>query len=284
MRTSRPTLIGHRGLGRGVVDGHEQNTLGSFLAALRAGVDWVEVDVRRTGDDALVVAHDATYADGTFLVDLSAAQVRRRGTLPLPDLLDALPADAGISLDLKSCMEDAARRPDLTTAALLAPLAQREARRRPLWVTSFDPGALALVRAAAPQLERGLLTWYAYPTEHAVAAAAHLDVQVLGLQVGSLWPEVAPQPMPRPRVRPLSHVLAALHSAGRQLAVWCPGLVHARELAQAGVDALYVDDVPTTVRALSAGRVPATGSLPVPSARSAAPAPGPAPTRPRPPP
>ena len=72
MDASGPTLIGHRGLGRGIVDGHPQNTLGSFLAALEAGVTWVEVDVRRTADDALVVAHDAAYADGAFVVDLTA--------------------------------------------------------------------------------------------------------------------------------------------------------------------------------------------------------------------
>jgi glycerophosphoryl diester phosphodiesterase len=256
MRTSRPTLIGHRGLGRGVVDGHEQNTLGSFLAALGSGVPWVEVDVRRTADDALAVAHDPAYADGAFLADLTAAEVRRRGTLLLPDLLEALPADAGVSLDLKTCMEDAARRPDRTTAALVAPVAAREARRRPLWVTSFDPGALALVRERSPEVPLGLLTWYGYPTEHAVAAAAHLDVQVLALQVGSLWADAAPQPMPHPRARPLPQVLALLHAAGRQLAVWCPGVVHARQLVQAGVDALVIDDVPGTARALWSGAPP----------------------------
>ena len=267
MRTHRPTLIGHRGLGRGVVDGHEQNTLGSFLAALRSGVAWVEVDVRRTADDALVVAHDAAYADGTFLVDLTAAEVRRRGTLLLTDLLEALPEDAGVSLDLKTCMEDAARRPHGTTAALLAPVAQREAHRRPLWLTSFDPGALTLVRERASEVPLGLLTWYAYPVEHAVAAAAHLDVQVLALQVGSLCPEVAPQPMPHPLRRPLSKVLSLLHGGGRQLAVWCPDVAHARQLAGQGVDALVIDDVPRTARALRPGAPTTAGQVTVPAVR-----------------
>lgn len=74
-------------------------------------MSWVEVDVRRTRDDALVVAHDAAYADGTFLVDLTASQVQQRGTLLLSELLQALPDGAGLSLDLKTCMEDAARLP-----------------------------------------------------------------------------------------------------------------------------------------------------------------------------
>jgi glycerophosphoryl diester phosphodiesterase len=236
MGASRPTLIGHRGLGRGVVDGHPQNTLGSFLAALDAGVSWVEVDVRRTADDVLVVAHDAAYGDGAFLVDLTAEQVRERGTLELSTLLAALPEGAGVSLDLKTCMEDAVRPPERTTAALLAPVAEQELRRRPLWVPL------------------GLLTWHGYPTEHAVAAAAHLDVQVLALQVGSLWPETAPEPIPDPvpraSRRPLQHVLTLLHRSGRQLAVWCPRLQHARQLVTAGVDALIIDDVPRTAPAL----------------------------------
>ena len=256
MRTDRPTVIGHRGLGRGVVDGHPQNTLGSFLAALDAGVSWVEVDVRRTADDTLVVAHDPAYEDGTFLVDLTAEQVQARGTLLLSDLLAALPEQAGVNLDLKTCMEDAVRPVERTTAALLAPVAQRELGRRPLWVSSFDPSALTLVRESAPDVPLGLLTWHGYPTEHAVAAAAHLDVQVLALQVGSLWPApvagTTSRPAPGPVRRPLHHVLSLLHRSGRQLAVWCPRLSHARKLVRAGADALIIDDVPRTAPALHA--------------------------------
>lgn len=243
-----PTLIGHRGLGRGTVDGHPQNSLGSFLAALDAGVQWVEVDVRRTADDVLVVAHDAAYPDGTFLVDLPADEVRRRGTLVLADLLEALPDDAGVSVDLKTPMEDACRPDDATTAAFVADVAARELDRRPLWVTSFDPGALALLRRRRPAVPLGLLTWHGFPAEHAVAAAAHLDVQVLALNVTSLWP-VNP---PSGGVRPLDHVLSLLHRSGRELAVWCPQAARARELVDAGADALFLDDVPATVRALAA--------------------------------
>lgn len=250
MGTSGPLLIGHRGMGRGVVDGHEQNTLGSFAGALDAGADWVEVDVRRTADDALVVAHDAAYGDGTFVVDLTAEQAAARGTLLLADLLAALPPGAGVSLDLKSCMEDAARTADRTTASLLAPVAARAAGTRPLWLTSFDPAALALVREAAPRVPLGLLTWHGYPVEQAVAAAAHLDVQVLALQVGSLWSTPAGCASEDPVRRPLGRIVSLLHGAGRVLAVWCPQVEHARRLAEAGADALVVDDVPRTVQQL----------------------------------
>jgi glycerophosphoryl diester phosphodiesterase len=53
-----PAVIGHRGLGCGVVRGHRENTLGSFTGGAALGTTWVEADVRRTADDVLVVGHD----------------------------------------------------------------------------------------------------------------------------------------------------------------------------------------------------------------------------------
>src|SRR3954454_6339114 len=121
-----PAVIGHRGLGCGVVAGHEQNTLGSFAAAARSGARWVEADVRRLCDDVLVVAHDAVYADGTRLEDITGTESDRRGTLRLRTLLDELPPEVGLNLDLKSSMGDGLRSPEDTTAGLLAPLVAAE--------------------------------------------------------------------------------------------------------------------------------------------------------------
>lgn len=60
------------------MEGQVENTLGSFLAAIDAGVGWVEVDVRRTLDDQLFVAHDAFYGS-TFMTWLTAAEASRAG-------------------------------------------------------------------------------------------------------------------------------------------------------------------------------------------------------------
>ena len=49
-------IIGHRGAA-----GYEpENTLRSFRKAIEIGVDWIELDVRRTADGHLVVIHDDT--------------------------------------------------------------------------------------------------------------------------------------------------------------------------------------------------------------------------------
>ena len=258
-----PTFIGHRGLGKGTVRGHRENTLGSFLSALDHGVDWLEVDVRRTLDDELMVAHNAAFSDGRFLIDMTAAEAVRR-VLGLSELLEALPPDAGVAFDVKSSMEDAAQTPSRTTAGLLAQVAQRELNRRPLVALSFDPGVLRHLRDLVPGLPLGLTTWLHYPVGHAVAAAAHLDVQLLAIHAGSLWPNDV---SPATEFRPLEQIVSRVHDSQRQLVVWCPTGEQGRLLLAAGADALVVDDVPVLVPTLRNGQHDRT---PVPPAASVA--------------
>jgi glycerophosphoryl diester phosphodiesterase len=236
------TLIGHRGLGMGTVLGRVENTLESFLTAADQGVDWLEVDVRRTADDELFVAHDAALPSGDFLAQISGTQASRQGLLRVQELLDALPVDCGVAFDIKSSLEDAGRSPDLTTAALLGRAARDFDDDRPAVALSFDPAALRHVREQAPRLPLGLLTWLHFPIGHAVAAAAHLDVQVLAVHAGSLWPNPSTAPIDLPSVQ---HTLDLVHRSQRQLLVWCPTPDQASYLIEAGVDALVVDDVPS---------------------------------------
>lgn len=235
-----PAVIGHRGLGCGVVRGHRENTLGSFTAAAALGTTWVEADVRRTADDVLVVGHDELYPDGTRVADFSAAQADRRGTLRLHALLEQLPLEVGLDVDLKPAIDDSLRPPSRTTAALLAPVVAAEARRRPLLVTSFDPAALHRLRSQEPSLPLGWLTWHRFPLDVAVAACAHMDVDVLGLHVGSLADRGSDVVEPAT----VAEALPFVHGAGRQLMVWCPVPASAGVLLEAGADAVVVDEVP----------------------------------------
>jgi glycerophosphoryl diester phosphodiesterase len=242
-----PAVIGHRGLGCGVVAGHPENTLGSFSTAVALGAPWVEADVRRTADDVLVVAHDPAYADGTRLAGLSAAETDGRGTLRLGTLLAELPADVGIDVDLKSALEDCRRHPARTTAGLVAPVVAEEAGRRPLVVSTFDPAALHQLRSTAPQVPLAWLTWLRFPLETAVAGCAHLDVDVLAVHVGSLERD------PRSGVldaAAAARTLSLVHGCGRQLMVWCPEPAPAGVLVDVGVDAVVVDEVPQALGAL----------------------------------
>jgi len=67
-----PLVVGHRGAGGQYASIAPENSRAALRAALWMGVDGVEVDVRHTLDDQLVVIHDSTVdrtTDGTGTVD-----------------------------------------------------------------------------------------------------------------------------------------------------------------------------------------------------------------------
>jgi glycerophosphoryl diester phosphodiesterase len=247
---SRPAILGHRGCGKGRVAGLAENTVASFLRAVELGVDWVEVDVRRTADDRLVVVHNPADDEGVFYADMTGEDAAKRGALRLEELLDALPYGVGVDFDLKTSMEDATRDRAATTAALLAPVAAREGGRRPTLVTTFDPAALGILRELVPGVARGLLTWRDFPIGHAVAAAGHLDVQVLAAHWGSLRPNAIETDLMQ---RPLEYVVDLVHHSGREFVAWCPPRKFSRQLVDAGVDALCLNDIPKVMASLLVG-------------------------------
>jgi glycerophosphoryl diester phosphodiesterase len=221
-----PVLCGHRGSGRGIVGGQRENTLGSFRAAVAAGIGWVEVDVRRTSDGVLVASHDP----------IGQEPATELGLMHIEELLEDLPSHVGINLEIKTAIEDAQRPREETTAALTADLAER-ASKRPLLATSFDPAAPLIVRERAPGIPVGLLTWIRYPLRKAVPAAVHLGMDVVAPHVQSLQLDPAE----------LAASIRVAHEAGLQVVGWCPDAEQSEKLIAAGVDCLIVDDVPAAV-------------------------------------
>jgi glycerophosphoryl diester phosphodiesterase len=218
-----PVLCGHRGSGRGIVGGQEENTLGSFRAAVAAGIRWVEVDVRMSADGALVASHDPiTEPD--------------RDLMRIEELLEDLPPEIGVNLEIKTALADAKRPRDQTTAALTADLAAKS-KPRPFLLTSFDPSAPLIVRERAPQLPVGLLTWIRFPLRKAVPAAVHLGMDVVAPHVQSLELDQDE----------LNASIRVAHEAGLQVVGWCPDKEQAEKLIAAEVDCLIVDDVPAAV-------------------------------------
>jgi glycerophosphoryl diester phosphodiesterase len=238
----RPTVIGHRGFGAREVLGYRENTVESLTAAALAGVEWVELDVHRCLD-GLAMLHDPVALDGDPVIGRSVDELRACGVDDLASALEALPASVGVDIDLKSSLEDAGAEAEQSTAAVLAPLVEREASRRPLLVTSFDPAALLELKERVATAPVGLLTWFRFPPRIAVAAAARLGMDVVGLQVGSL---ASTDPVQGGYVlRPdAPQILQAAHAAGMQVLAWCPDEAGTALLAAAGVDAVVVDDAP----------------------------------------
>jgi glycerophosphoryl diester phosphodiesterase len=243
----RPTILGHRGLGSGVVDGHVENTPDSFRVAAKEGLRWIETDVRRTLDDVLVVGHNPSLDDGSFLERLTLAQARQVGVLTLDEVLEELPDGIGLNLDVKSCLEDALRPPDQTTAAMVAPVARQISRERPFLLSSFDASVILLVRERAPEVPLGLLTWFTFPLRKAIAAAAQLHVEVVSAQVGSFLRRSVEPKLPQV---PNEYAVDVAHRAGLEVMCWCPAVDDAQDLFKAGVDAVVVNDVPRALEGL----------------------------------
>ncbi len=246
-----PVVVGHRGLGKGTVDGHAENSVDSILAAAKIAT-WVELDVRRTADDVLVLGHQPALPDGTPVASASVDAAVAAGHPLMSEVLDRLPPTTGVILDLKSALEDALRPLQRTTAALVAPLAARAAETRQLLVTSFDPAALSLLARAAPGVPRGLITWLWFPVGIAVAAAAGSDVQVLSVHVGSMQPNPIEPDVQHPGP---ARVVEVAHAAGLEVLAWCPEADQAQIMLDAGVDAICVNDLPITTATLAVKRI-----------------------------
>jgi len=238
-----PVLCGHRGMGKGEVDGHQENTLGSFLAAVECGLDWLEVDVRTTSDGVLVTAHYPTLPDGRFFTDVAYAD--SGDLLRVTDLLDALPEHVGVDLDIKSSAEDALRERDATTAAAVGRLAATEVRRRPVLMTSFDPAAVLIAREQAPDVPGGLLTWVRFPLRKAIPAARHLGLQAVAAHVGSFSVNDTDT---APVHREAAWSVDVAHRAGLEVIAWCPNTDEMPVLLEAGVDCFVVNDVAAAVK------------------------------------
>lgn len=143
-----PLLLGHRGSPRE----HTENTLASFQAALDAGLDGIELDVRRLADGTLAVHHDAALPDGRQLPHLTRAELPER-VPTLPEVL-AWAADCGAYVNLELKWESPL--PDDRVVRMLDSIRVHGLSRRVI-VSSFNPLLLRAARELAPEVERGLL-------------------------------------------------------------------------------------------------------------------------------
>ncbi|GAA4914150.1 glycerophosphodiester phosphodiesterase [Streptomonospora salina] len=255
---SAPEVIGHRGAGRSSASDYRENSAESYLAAVGSGAQWVEIDVRRTADDALVVHHDEALPDGRTIADLPARECRDAGLLRLDEAFAAIPVCAGVDVDVKSVMEDAVDPPRRRTAGLLLPALRREAERRRaaagrehVFVCSFDPAVLLAVREGAPEIPLAWMPFVRNPVDQAVAGAAGLGCGLVAVDARSFGLTGEPE---RPGRRDVAYTVGVAHRAGLDVVTWCPGPVDAARFADAGVDAVVVDDVPGVAAALKARR------------------------------
>ena len=152
---TRPAVLAHRGRGTDSPD----NTLDAFSAALAAGADGVELDVRRSADGRAVIHHDAEVPGlgplyllrqaelPSQVATLEAALERCRGAVVDVEV-KAGPMEAGFDPAQQLAGEVA----EIVSAALAGPAGPNAA-----FVTSFWPDTVEAVRRARPELDVGLL-------------------------------------------------------------------------------------------------------------------------------
>ncbi|ULH15737.1 glycerophosphodiester phosphodiesterase [Deinococcus sp. KNUC1210] len=172
MISRSPLLLGHRGTPRL----HHENTLPGFQAALDAGLDGVELDVRRLTDGTLAIHHDLNLPDGRALNTLTRSQIP--ASVPtLAEVLDwAAQTDAYLNVELKF---EGARSDDRVSASLKA--IRQHGRAGRCIVSSFSPLMLKAARDCDAGIERGFLYHrrYRLGIDLVPVVARRLDVTAL---------------------------------------------------------------------------------------------------------
>jgi glycerophosphoryl diester phosphodiesterase len=140
--------IGHRG----VMGIEPENTLRSFVAAERAGLDLIELDLHLSKDGALVVMHDAEVdrtTDGAgpiaekTLAELRALDAGRGERVPtIEEVLDTVGPALPIQAEIK----------DVAAARALAEVMTRRDLVARVEVLSFHDEALAEIHTLLPEV------------------------------------------------------------------------------------------------------------------------------------
>ncbi len=139
----RPLVIGHRGFPARFSD----NSLEGIQAALAAGADGVEVDVRPSAEGVWVCHHDRTRA-GRAVSSLSLAELHAEGVPRVAAVVDVVPAASTLFVEIKPLAREVLHR---TVDSLLRLL---EPRVETTMILSSSLPVLALVGALSPRLRR----------------------------------------------------------------------------------------------------------------------------------
>jgi glycerophosphoryl diester phosphodiesterase len=144
-------VIAHRGASAAF----PENTVAAFEGAKAQGADWVELDVRRTADRCLVVAHDASLPGGALIVDTPRAEIDPS----VPSLAEALDAceGMGVNIEIKNHPVDPDFDPSMYLAGEVVAEIQRRRAHDHVLVSCFDLDTVDAVRALDPTVPTAYL-------------------------------------------------------------------------------------------------------------------------------
>ncbi len=225
-------ILAHRGDARRA----RENTLDAFAAALDAGADGVELDVRRCRSGALVVHHDRTLADGRALASVAPDD------LPdwVPTLEDALHVLGAhfVNVEVKNEHDAPDYDPTGDLARAVAEAVATHCALDRVVVSSFDLATLEAIRRADPGVPTGLLVGLTADTPAAIGVARRHGL-------AAVHPFV---------LNVADDDVARAHAAGLELAVWTVnGQADLAHMCALGADSVITDDVALAVQ-VRAGR------------------------------
>ncbi len=240
------TLIAHRG----VPTRAPENSAASFRSALSAGAAVVELDVRATRGDGLVVLHDETPArvcgiakpaEETPAEDLVAQRYLsdpRECLLLLDEALAILVGRTRINIEIKM---NAGVAPEGMARRVLEALS-RAGSPQEIIVSSACTDVLSVLAEHAPRLDRALV-YRASDRRDPVEEAARCRAGTLVANKSRIHPEMAEQV----RAAGLTLWTYVVNDAGE-----------ARRLSALGCEGLITDDLPELARTLDSGRESST--------------------------
>jgi len=210
----RMLVLGHRGASAAA----SENTPDAFRLADEMGADGVELDVRRTPDGRLLVAHDP--------LPETIEEIDALGCATFADVLDACGDRMLVNVEIKNWHEDTYFDPSMELVGpILAELRRRgpDAARRWL-ISSFSFRTIDACHELAPEIPTAWLCHVAdEPAIARTAAAAHSAIHP--------W---------EPTVN--AEVVEACHAAGLAVNTWtCNDDDRLAELAVIGVDGVCTD-------------------------------------------
>jgi glycerophosphoryl diester phosphodiesterase len=248
-----PLVVAHRGASATF----PENTLESFAAAVEAGAQAVEFDVRLSADRVPVVVHDPDVSrrtDGAgFVHELTVAELKRldaggggepRTEIPtLREALDLLSGRVGVDIEIKNIPgEPAFDSPDEAVVAATLRELDAAAFSGPVLVSSFNWLSIERSRELAPDVPTGFLT---------IAAMDPFAAIVYAREAGHGW--VLPQ---ADAVRAAGGgFVEEAHGAGIRVGTWVADEEGPMAgLFQLGVDAVATNDPALGVRVRSGFR------------------------------
>lgn len=162
-------IVGHRGARNEA----PENTIPGFAYAVQLGLQAVELDVRRSRDNQLVVIHDATVdrttdrsgdvgdftADELANMDARAAHPEwpeRCGIPTLTEVLDVVARLSRLLIEIKANQPNGLDGLEPVAVGVLELIRTRGLEGR-VTITSFEPAALEIVQRLAPGQSRALI-------------------------------------------------------------------------------------------------------------------------------